>query len=68
MVCSTEVGYTDGSSNWEEMKDASDKLVARDDDMYGVSLDPKDQFFAVTYGWQNDAKILDGNTPMFTQP
>ena len=63
-----EVGYPEGPSTWEEMKDASDKLAARGDGMYGVSLDPKDQFFAITYGWQNGAEILNGNTPMFTQP
>lgn len=63
-----EVGYPEGPSTWEEMKDASDKLASRGDGMYGVSLDPKDQFFAITYGWQNGAEILNGNTPMFTQP
>ena len=63
-----EVGFEDGPNTWEEMKEASDKLAARGEGMYGVSLDPKDQFFAITYGWQNGAQILDGNTPMFTQP
>ncbi len=62
------VGYPEGPSTWDELKDAATQLAARGEGLYGMDLDPKDQFFAVTYGWQNGSEIIKDGQPQFRQP
>lgn len=64
----SEVGYPEGPNNWDELKDAATKLAARGDGLYGLDLNPKDQFFAITYGWQNGSEIIKDGVPQFNQP
>lgn len=62
------VGYKDGPSNWDELKDAATKLAARGDDMYGIDLDQKDQMFTMAYAWQNGSEpITDDMVPRFNE-
>lgn len=63
-----EVGYAGGPATWEEAKDAADKLSARGEGLWGMDLNPKDQFFTTTYAWQNGAEILKDGKPQFTEP
>lgn len=63
-----EVGYPEGPSTWDELKDASTKLAARGDGQYGISFDLKDQVFSIPYGWQNGSEIIKDGKPLFNQP
>ncbi|MHC1749935.1 MAG: sugar ABC transporter substrate-binding protein [Cellulosilyticaceae bacterium] len=63
-----EVGYPKGPNNWDELKDASKKLAARGEGLYGLDLNPKDQFFAITYGWQNGSDVIKDGVPQFNTP
>ena len=63
-----EVGYEEGPSTWEELKDASTKLAARGDGQYGISFDLNDQVFSIPYAWQNGSEIIKDGKPLFNQP
>jgi multiple sugar transport system substrate-binding protein len=64
----SESGYPQGPSTWDELYDASKKLSARGEDKYGLSLDIRDQFFAVTFGWQNGSEIIKNGKSQFSEP
>ncbi len=63
-----DVGYPEGPATWEELKDAATKLAVRGEGLYGMDLSPKDQFFAITYGWQNGSDIIKEGEPQFNKP
>lgn len=63
-----EVGYPEGPSTWDELKDASTKLTARGEGFYGISFDLADQVFSIPYGWQNGSEIIKDGKPLFNQP
>lgn len=57
-------GYEQAPKNWNEFLDLSKKLAARGDNLYGIDMNLKDQFFATTYAWQNGWKF-DEKSPKF---
>lgn len=63
-----EVGYPEGPSTWDELKDASIKLTARGEGFYGISFDLADQVFSIPYGWQNGSEIIKDGKALFNQP
>ncbi|MBD2872468.1 sugar ABC transporter substrate-binding protein [Paenibacillus arenilitoris] len=51
-----EVGYDQAPQNWEELSDAAQKLAARGDGKYGISIDPKEQSLGFMFARQNGAE------------
>lgn len=64
-----EVGYDEAPKTWEELADAAQKLAARGEGKYGISLDPKEQSLGFMFARQNGSKLFDeNNKPLFNQP
>ncbi|SDG50395.1 carbohydrate ABC transporter substrate-binding protein, CUT1 family [Fontibacillus panacisegetis] len=65
-----DVGYPEGPKTWEELKDASQKLVAKGGaDHYAMPIDAKDQNYLSMFAWQSGSDIIDANRqPEFNQP
>lgn len=64
-----EVGYKEAPKTWEELSDAAKKLSDRGDNMYGISIDPKEQSLAFMFARQNGSKLFDEKgQPLFDQP
>lgn len=64
-----EVGYKEAPKTWEELADAAQKLAARGEGKYGISLDPKEQSLGFMFARQNGSQLFDeNNTPLFNQP
>lgn len=51
-----EVGYDQAPQTWEELSDAAQKLAARGDGKYGISIDPKEQSLGFMFARQNGAE------------
>jgi multiple sugar transport system substrate-binding protein len=62
-----QVGYDKPPKNWDEFLDISKKLSARGDNLYGIDMNLKDQFFATTYAWQNGWKFDNANPKFNTK-
>ncbi|AWB45781.1 ABC transporter substrate-binding protein [Paenibacillus sp. CAA11] len=65
-----EVGYPEGPKTWDELKDASRKLVAKGGKgHYALPIEAKDQVYTALYAWQNGSDIIDSNRqPLFNKP
>lgn len=64
-----EVGYEEAPKTWEELSDAAKKLADRGEDMYGISIDPKEQSLAFMFARQNGSELFGENgEPLFDQP
>lgn len=64
-----EVGYPEAPKTWDELADAAQKLAARGEGKYGISLDPKEQSLGFMFARQNGSELFgDNNTPLFNQP
>lgn len=65
----SEVGYDEAPATWEELSDAAQKLAARGDGQYGISIDPKEQSLGFMFSRQNGAEwfTADGE-PNFADP
>ncbi|SET61404.1 sugar ABC transporter substrate-binding protein [Paenibacillus sp. NFR01] len=66
----SDVGYPEGPKTWDELKDASKKLVAKGGaGHYALPIEGKDSIFPVIFAWQNGSDIIDANRqPQFNQP
>lgn len=66
----SDVGYPEGPKTWDELKDASKKLVAKGGaGHYALPIEGKDSIFPVIFAWQNGSDIIDSNRqPQFNQP
>lgn len=62
-----KVGYDKAPATWEELHDAGKKLADRGKDMYGFSLDGKEQTVGFMYGKQNGSPLLKDGKPVFNQ-
>lgn len=64
-----EAGYNAAPATWEELSDAAQKLAARGNGKYGMSIDPKEQSLGFMFARQNGAEwfTADGK-PNFTDP
>lgn len=63
-----KVGYPNGPANWDELKGAAEKLTNKDQNKYGILLDPKDQIFAMQFAWQNGSNpITPDKVPHFNE-
>lgn len=51
-----EAGYDAPPQTWEELSDAAQKLAARGDGKYGISIDPKEQSLGFMFARQNGAE------------
>ncbi len=65
-----EVGYPEGPKTWDELKDASQQLVAKGGaGHYGITIDGKDQITAAIFAWQNGSDFIDDQgQPHFNEP
>lgn len=64
-----EVGYDEAPKTWEELSDAAQKLTARGEGKYGISIDTKEQNLAFMFSRQNGAEWFDdAGKPLFNQP
>lgn len=65
-----DVGYPEGPKTWDELKDASKKLVEKGGaGHYALPIEGKDSIFPVIFAWQNGSEIIDKNRkPQFNQP
>lgn len=63
-----QVGYPNGPSNWDELKDASTKLAARGENLYGIDIDAVDQFFPTMLAWQNGTDVVENGKAIVNQP
>lgn len=64
-----EVGYDQAPATWDELSDAAQKLAARGEGKYGISLDVKEPSLAFMFSRQNGAAWFDeNNNPLFNQP
>lgn len=62
-----EVGYEQAPATWEELSDAAQKLAARGEGQYGISIDPKEQSLGFMYARQNGAEwFTEDGQPNFT--
>nr|WP_209864368.1 sugar ABC transporter substrate-binding protein [Paenibacillus shirakamiensis] len=63
------VGYPEGPKTWDELKDASEKYVAKNPGKFAMSIDAKDQVYTALYAWQNGSDLIDSNRqPQFNKP
>ncbi len=64
------VGYPEGPKTWDELKDASKKLVEKGGaGHYALPIEGKDSIYPVIFAWQNGSEIIDENRqPQFNQP
>lgn len=51
-----EVGYDAAPQTWEELSDAAQKLAARGEGKYGISIDPKEESLGFMFSRQNGAE------------
>ncbi|GBG11359.1 ABC transporter substrate-binding protein [Paenibacillus agaridevorans] len=64
-----EVGYEAAPKTWEELSDAAQKLAARGDGKYGISIDPKEQSLGFMFSRQNGAEWFTAEgQPNFSDP
>lgn len=65
-----EVGYPEGPKTWDELKDASQKLVAKGGaGHYALPIEGKDSIFTAIFAWQNGSELIDSSRqPQFNQP
>ncbi|AIQ46908.1 ABC transporter substrate-binding protein [Paenibacillus sp. FSL R7-0273] len=65
-----EVGYPEGPKTWDELKDASRKLVEKGGTgHYALPIEGKDSIYPVIFAWQNGSDIIDADRqPQFNQP
>lgn len=64
-----QVGYEAAPATWEELSDAAQKLAARGEGKYGMSIDPKEQSLGFMFSRQNGAKwFTENNEPNFADP
>ncbi|CQR55495.1 sugar ABC transporter substrate-binding protein [Paenibacillus riograndensis] len=65
-----EVGYPEGPKTWDELKDASKKLVAKGGaGHYALPIEAKDSIYTAIFAWQNGSELIDSNRkPQFNQP
>jgi len=64
-----EVGYDNAPTTWEELSDAAQKLAARGQGKYGISIDPKEQSLGFMFSRQNGAEWFnDDLQPNFNDP
>lgn len=64
-----EVGYPDGVKTWEDLTDASAKLVARGEGNHAINIGAKDYQHATIFGWQNGWEPFDeAGEPQFNSP
>ncbi|GGA41224.1 sugar ABC transporter substrate-binding protein [Paenibacillus physcomitrellae] len=65
-----DVGYPEGPKTWDELKDASQKLVAKGGaGHYAITIDGKDQITAAIFAWQNGIDFIDDQgQPHFNDP
>ncbi|MFD2117459.1 extracellular solute-binding protein [Paenibacillus yanchengensis] len=62
-----EVGFEQAPATWEELSDAAQKLAARGDGKYGMSIDHKEQSLGFMFARQNGAELFDSaGQPNFT--
>lgn len=54
-------GLTTAPKDWDEMVTCSEKLSARGEDQYGISMDIKDGIFFIQYALQNGWSMTDEN-------
>ncbi|MGZ9585531.1 sugar ABC transporter substrate-binding protein [Paenibacillus marinisediminis] len=64
-----EVGYDKAPETWEELSDAAQKLAARGEGKYGMSIDAKEQSLGFMFARQNGSEWFDANgKPLLNQP
>ncbi|KOR76216.1 sugar ABC transporter substrate-binding protein [Paenibacillus solani] len=64
-----EVGYPEGPKTWDDMKDAGQKLAARGNGNYAITIDAKDMNYLSMFAWQNGSAMIDENRkPHFNEP
>lgn len=64
-----EVGYDKAPATWDELSDAAQKLAAREEGKYGISIDPKEQSLGFMLSRQNGAEwFKEDETPSFDDP
>ncbi|WP_151733880.1 sugar ABC transporter substrate-binding protein ['Paenibacillus yunnanensis' Narsing Rao et al. 2020] len=65
-----EVGYPEGPKTWDELKDASRKLVEKGGaGHYALPVEGKDSIFPAIFAWQNGSELIDENRqPQYNQP
>lgn len=62
------VGFSEAPKTWEELEEASKKLSERGDNMYGISIDTKEQTLGFMFARQNGSSLIEGSDPQFNQP
>ncbi|GAB6928835.1 sugar ABC transporter substrate-binding protein [Paenibacillus sp. JCM 10914] len=64
-----EMGYPEGPKNWDELKDAGEKLAARGNGNYAITIDAKDMNYLSMFAWQNGSVMIDEDRqPHFNEP
>ncbi|WP_150268345.1 sugar ABC transporter substrate-binding protein [Paenibacillus tepidiphilus] len=65
-----DVGYPEGPKTWDELKDASRKLVEKGGaGHYALPVEGKDSIFPAIFAWQNGSELIDENRqPQYNQP
>ncbi|RXZ83880.1 extracellular solute-binding protein [Paenibacillaceae bacterium] len=64
-----EAGFDAAPTTWDELSTVADKLAARGEGKYGISIDPKEQSLGFMFSRQNGAQwFTEDGKPNFSDP